>query len=357
MSHQPERKEKNCLNCGAQVFGRFCHVCGQENIIPRQNFWSLTKHFIYDIFHFDGKFFETVKYLFTKPGKVPKEYIAGKRNSYLDPIRMYLFTSAIFFIIFFSVRDSTGFMTTGKTKRISRVERFTEAAKVKSQLDERPSDSALLYKMNLLLDTTIALELQSTEANKINDSFHVNLRNNTYNLIPSKDTSDFHFISKSNNWFERQMKKRWNEQKSTYGDDEGKIITELMNELLHKLPYLLFISLPLFALLLKLLYKRRQNFYYSDHAVFTLYHYIISFILFLISLLVSALNNKLQWGIFDLLSTIIKISWLVYLFISLKIFYGDPFLKTFGKFILLIIMAFFVIAILFGVFLLFSFAF
>lgn len=29
VSHQPERKEKKCLNCGAEVVGRFCHVCGQ----------------------------------------------------------------------------------------------------------------------------------------------------------------------------------------------------------------------------------------------------------------------------------------------------------------------------------------
>ncbi|MGV3656323.1 MAG: DUF3667 domain-containing protein [Chitinophagaceae bacterium] len=56
---------------------------------------------MYDIFHFDGKFFDTLKYLFFWPGGVAKEYVKGRRNRYLDPIRMYLFTSAVFFLIFF----------------------------------------------------------------------------------------------------------------------------------------------------------------------------------------------------------------------------------------------------------------
>src|SRR5215203_1483352 len=93
VSHQPERKEKDCLNCGATVIGRYCHICGQENVVTKESFWSLTKHFVYDILHFDSKFFDTLKYIFTKPGLVQKEYIKGRRASFLHPIRMYLFTS------------------------------------------------------------------------------------------------------------------------------------------------------------------------------------------------------------------------------------------------------------------------
>ena len=38
MSHQKERVEKNCLNCNAEVQGRFCQVCGQENIETKESF-------------------------------------------------------------------------------------------------------------------------------------------------------------------------------------------------------------------------------------------------------------------------------------------------------------------------------
>src|SRR6476661_5366986 len=102
VSHQRERKEKNCLNCGTTVIDRYCHHCGQENVETRESFWSLARHFIYDILHFDGGFFNTMKYLLTRPGYVARQYAEGKRVTYLHPIRMYLFTSAVFFLIFFA---------------------------------------------------------------------------------------------------------------------------------------------------------------------------------------------------------------------------------------------------------------
>ena len=101
MSHRPERKEKDCLNCGTTVQGRYCHVCGQENVEPKETFFGMVTHFFNDITHFDGKFFTTLKDLLFKPGFLSAEYMKGRRMSYLNPVRMYVFTSAIFFLIFF----------------------------------------------------------------------------------------------------------------------------------------------------------------------------------------------------------------------------------------------------------------
>lgn len=100
MSHLPQRKEKNCLNCGATVIGKYCHNCGQENIEPKESVWQLVTHFFNDTAHFDGKFFSTLKNLLFKPDFLSKEYIKGRRATYLNPVRMYLFTSFIFFLIF-----------------------------------------------------------------------------------------------------------------------------------------------------------------------------------------------------------------------------------------------------------------
>ena len=79
MSRLKERKEKNCLNCNAEVQGRFCHVCGQENIETKETVWHLISHFFQDITHFDGKFFSSLKYLVTKPGFLSTEYMIGRR--------------------------------------------------------------------------------------------------------------------------------------------------------------------------------------------------------------------------------------------------------------------------------------
>ncbi|HRO68985.1 MAG TPA: DUF3667 domain-containing protein [Chitinophagaceae bacterium] len=105
MSHRPERKEKDCLNCGTIVQGKYCHVCGQENTEPKESFWGMVSHFFNDITHFDGKFFTTLRVLLTRPGFLSAEYMRGRRMSYLNPVRMYVFTSALFFLIFFSIRN------------------------------------------------------------------------------------------------------------------------------------------------------------------------------------------------------------------------------------------------------------
>ncbi len=83
--------------------GLFCHNCGQENIEPKESVWHLVSHFFQDITHFGVKFFTSLKDLIIKPGFLSKEYMIGRRVRYLNPIRMYLFTSAIFFLIFFSL--------------------------------------------------------------------------------------------------------------------------------------------------------------------------------------------------------------------------------------------------------------
>ena len=90
------------MNCNAVVAGRYCQVCGQENIAPKESAWHLITHFFYDITHFDGRFFSTVKYLLLKPGFLTAEYTRGRRMSYLHPVRMYVFTSAFFFLLYFS---------------------------------------------------------------------------------------------------------------------------------------------------------------------------------------------------------------------------------------------------------------
>ena len=63
MSHLKERIEKDCLNCGTLVQGRFCQLCGQENVEVKESFFQLIKHFLADLTHFDGKLWKTLQLL------------------------------------------------------------------------------------------------------------------------------------------------------------------------------------------------------------------------------------------------------------------------------------------------------
>src|SRR5688500_13544904 len=98
MSHKTYRQQTNCLNCGAEVVGRFCHHCGQENIETRENFFYLVGHFISDYLHFDSKFFRSLVPLFVKPGFLTKEYWEGRRMKYIPPLRLFFFVTIIFMV-------------------------------------------------------------------------------------------------------------------------------------------------------------------------------------------------------------------------------------------------------------------
>ncbi|UOU99680.1 DUF3667 domain-containing protein [Chryseobacterium daecheongense] len=99
MSHGKIREDKTCLNCGHVVEERFCPHCGQENVEPKQPFHYLFTHFIEDFTHYDGQFWKTIKYLLFRPGKLTKEYLAGKRQLYVAPVKLYIFISFITFFL------------------------------------------------------------------------------------------------------------------------------------------------------------------------------------------------------------------------------------------------------------------
>jgi hypothetical protein len=356
VSHQPERKEKDCLNCGAEVQGRYCHRCGQENIVTQQSFWSLTKHFVYDIFHFDGKFFDTLKYLLIRPGKVPREYINGKRMHFLDPIRMYLFTSAIFFLVFFSISKFENFYVLDE-RYMTKLERYDELSRLHAQLPGTTIDSVTYQRLNLLMDTTVRLRLlEVDDTMQVTDTTFLITRDKSRFVVrPLQVNADAVVDKEDRNWMiEKTFDEKWDKYRTSYGDDPNLMAKDLINAFIHKLPYLLFVSLPFFALILKLLYRRNRSLYYSDHAIFTLYHYIFSFILLLFFLFFNSLKNWSGWGIFDRIATITMWLWPIYLFIAMKYFYGQRLGKTLGKFLLVNFFGIISLLMLFSIFILLS---
>ena len=99
MSKNPLRKDKTCLNCRHVVPNRFCPNCGQENIETRKTFYQLFVHFFEDLTHYENAFWKTIKNLLLKPSTLTKEYLSGKRLSYLAPVRLYIFISLITFFL------------------------------------------------------------------------------------------------------------------------------------------------------------------------------------------------------------------------------------------------------------------
>ena len=342
MSHFKERKEKDCLNCGTEVHGKYCHVCGQENIEPKETAWHLVTHFFNDITHFDGKFFSTLKYLIIRPGFVSKEYMLGRRASYLNPVRMYVFTSAIFFLIFFSVN------------------KFDES---RIKTDVNGHSLAEITKMDSAAFSAFTKEI--TEGKPLSrDEFAKYLdtsrKKGTFNVAPGKYRDKAQYDSllkagvKKHNWLERTLVYKQLELNEKYQHDGNKILTSFINSLVHSFPQMLFISLPLFALFLKLLYIRRKNYYYTNHVIFGVHLYVFVFILLLLLIGLGQVRDYLEWSWINVLIGIGIAYIFFYQYKAMRKFYLQRRAKTILKFIILNILMSFLIGILFLVFSFFS---
>ena len=104
------QKNTKCPNCEKEFDSSYdyCPYCGQKNIDPDPKLKHFLGEFLSANFNLDSKIFITLKTLVLKPAKLSKEFIAGKRESYITPVRLYLFISLIyFFTLSFDDSDSS----------------------------------------------------------------------------------------------------------------------------------------------------------------------------------------------------------------------------------------------------------
>ncbi|MCW8877523.1 MAG: DUF3667 domain-containing protein [Kangiellaceae bacterium] len=90
----------HCANCQFELSGSFCANCGQSVKSRRGPIWQVIGEFTEEVFAPNSKFFSSLVDLVFKPGKLSRKFIDGKRVSILPPVRMYLVISLLFFIVF-----------------------------------------------------------------------------------------------------------------------------------------------------------------------------------------------------------------------------------------------------------------
>jgi hypothetical protein len=97
MSGHSSSGRSHCQNCGAALSGPYCSACGQHDVDYHRSLWPILEDSLEGFLHVDGKFFRTVRWLFTRPGLLTREFIAGRRVTYTQPLRLYIFASFLYF--------------------------------------------------------------------------------------------------------------------------------------------------------------------------------------------------------------------------------------------------------------------
>jgi hypothetical protein len=349
MSHGKERTEKNCLNCNARVFGRYCHVCGQENIEPKETAWELVAHFVNDITHFEGKFITSLRYLFFKPGFLTAEYLRGRRASYMNPVRMYVFTSAFFFIIFFTFfknenDESTMFKIKEDGNEIKVPDKpiSIKAEALKNAKNKKDSE---VIEQVLPNDSTLNILKKNPEKKSAIRSIPINGR--TYNSVAEYDSVQKNLApDKKDKWYQRLIERRLLIVDEKFGGDLSKFNKALFEYVLHSLPKVLFLSLPLFALALALLYIRRKQFYYVSHLILTIHLFVFVFLMLLLIFTNNKIEQQTGWNL-GLFTAFLWVYMFYYLYRAMRVVYQQARFKTLVKYFLLLFMALIMNSILF----------
>ncbi|MDK1022785.1 MAG: DUF3667 domain-containing protein, partial [Gammaproteobacteria bacterium] len=287
--------EEVCPNCGNRLHGTFCFHCGQNQRNLNRFFWSLVSEAFEDIFSFNSRVSLTLLHLFFRPGFISDEYSKGRRARYVPPLRLYIITSVIF-VLFLSLQNALRPQPSEIPIAINTEELATRTSAI---TDARPemSDQQVI--------TEIESSVSKMELTWLSDERADEIRN-----IARQQANKAYRIYK--------------EDPSRFGDI-----------MLDTLPPMMFILLPIFAVLLKLTYLFSGR-YYTEHLVLALHNHCFLYLGFLFIQLFELITAP-TYLVFTAKWILVIIStWMpIYLFLSLKNFYAQGLAMTILKFLFL----------------------
>lgn len=334
MSKSKIRNDKTCLNCRYVVENRFCPNCGQENTDTRKTFHHLFIHFFEDLTHYENAFWRTIKNLLFKPSALTKEYLSGKRLSYLAPVRLYIFISFITFLLI-AIFPNT----------------------INSNENALKKEPKVTTK-NKFLQNTIITKNDSVIKNQTNSKDDINILSFGYESVEQLDSIQKHApesekLSDFNYWMNRKI------QIVKKNNTQSEIIEKFISSFTHNLPKVLFVFMPIFAFFLWLFHSKKR-WYYFDHGIFTLHYFSFLLLLFLLLFLINkGLSPFAALGIVSFIQIVINVigtAWMIYYFFPAHHrFYGETRLISFIKSSLLFFINFILIIIILSIFAIYTF--
>jgi Protein of unknown function (DUF3667) len=273
----------HCENCGAQLTGRYCAQCGQPAIDYRRSFRHVLVDILDSFLNWDSKFFATIGLCIARPWYLTNEFLAGRRVRYLNPLRLYLLASILFF---FAVSYLAKSIHVDPGQPLSPEAR----AKIEERLkrgdldpDKRARLEKELKRENLPPEAASKLE-EALKSKDLPPEARAEVEKALKDAPPNNDNRVWQFGNDSTQptdpvgkWLQARAKEKLGE----HGSNTQLFLLALFNNL----PYMMLCCIPLFAFVLKILYIRRHIFY-IDHLIYALH--IHTFVFVAIMLIVGA---------------------------------------------------------------------
>ena len=287
---------QTCDNCHNTLHGDFCHQCGQEKKSYIRNISGVVTEFFGEFSNWDTRVWQTLIPLWFRPGFLSRRYVAGHRVPYVPPLRLYLFTSIIAFLIFARLVPETPPITKGPDNVVVMA------------TDNAIPDSKNLTDLAAELNNEIAQTQPQTTPEAAKPGVRVSFLS---------DEAEQEFSAKLDTILANPKL--------------------AINKFFSLAPQMMFLLLPIFALLLKLLYVR-SNRYYMEHLIVALHSHTFILQMLVVYLAIDLLQQSIGWNWLAtglvLAGLEIAIFWWIplYLLLCQKKYYQQSWGKTLLKF-------------------------
>lgn len=372
------------MNCGDPTPGEYCPTCGQRKVDVQVSVRTMIMDVLEDQFILDRRLPRTLVALLFKPGFLTVEHVNGRIVRYIHPFRLYLVTSILFFLLlsFLSLRlvrqaivepvDALAAVDTTDTAAVDSALAAVEAALADTldvDVDELPElerlratlrrqrrnarldslataierlDSALATARRGTADTTLPAGLRSTleetvarleQRRAVVVARIDSLRADSAGTGPGTGQPR-RTLSEALGWDEKPPRSNTGmavvdsvvtgQLRRLGSMAPGEAVETLLGTFFNYVPTMMFILLPVFAGVLKLLYIRRGR-YYAEHFVFLLH--VHSFVFLLATVMLLLRRWTAGW-----LELALSVWILVYILLAMKRVYEQGWLKTFVKY-------------------------
>ncbi|GGG53026.1 hypothetical protein GCM10011414_23340 [Croceivirga lutea] len=353
-----------CLNCGQplDITDKYCPNCSQLNSTKKVVLKDFINEFLSGLINYDSKLIRTLYTMILKPGTITKDYINGKRIRYTNPFRFLFSLAFLYFLMFTLTNNFKSFNDLKLTEKIEDSDamnfRFNDEGLVLgdstgtgekkiidfSQIDSVAKEEAQLKKNLQALDTLDSFIQKGIENQRLQDSLlDANPKLYFEQLEDDKKgfTSKMDFFTKmlrrdsissfANAQEKFGVKNTW---KNEYSFNASKSLLralarpgDWLNDTISRLPFVIFLFLPVFTIFIFLAYIR-NNYTYTDHLIFSFHNQSLLFILLILSWVVDTIFGTVSAGLFLTLFSI-------YLFQAMRKFYGQGVFKTIIKYLFL----------------------
>jgi len=282
---------KPCKNCGALLNGRYCAYCGQVADVRVAGMGELISDFLGDVWDFDSRLWRSMVPLLVRPGQLTVDYLEGRRQRYVPPLRLYVMLSLTFFVLASLI---------GSGPRVT-VDLGDERVAEQNDPDTNVIQPFAIDPDNVDPESGVCTDL-------------------TINLPGRLDTPE--------------RRQRLLDACSQVVADSGNSLDRALRD---NVPMMMFLFIPLVALVMKLLYPlaRRK---YVEHLLFFLHFHAFFFLLITITVLLGALGEVVS-SVRSLTPVLVIVGYVylpVYLFIGMRRVYRQGNFATSCKFVLLL---------------------